>query len=247
MKSSALTRIANLWLIVGFVASVGFVGIATADNLASSRETSEENWASKATSACMPRPASGPAYENWRKSALAYNNALLAQKLNDNDRAAAHFDIAIKLYPNNALAHLARARIYKAAGGDDRAIDEYSQAIKAAPSCFIAFNDRCYARARKDDLQAALADCNEALKLVPGHAEFFDSRGFVYLKMGDLDKAIADYDAALQINADHPHARFGRGKARLLKGDEPRGTFDITVAKRIKPDIADEMSRYGLK
>jgi hypothetical protein len=65
--------------------------------------------------------------------------------------------------------------------------------------------------------------------------------------MGDLDKAIADYDAALQINADHPHALFGRGKARLLKGDEPRGTFDITVAKRIKPDIADEMSRYGLK
>lgn len=74
-----------------------------------------------------------------------------------------------------------------------------------------------------------------------------DSRGFVYLKMGDLDKAIADYDAALQIDANLAYVLFGRGKARLLKGDEPRGSFDITVAKRIKPEIADEMSRYGVK
>ena len=65
--------------------------------------------------------------------------------------------------------------------------------------------------------------------------------------MGNFDKAIADYDTALQLNPNHPHALYGRGKARLMKGDEPRGTVDIIMAEHAKPDIVDEMSRYGVK
>src|SRR5262249_7332327 len=151
----------------------GFVGIATADNLVSSRETPEE----KATSACTPPPASGPAFEDWRKSATAYNSGLESQTQKDNDRAAAQFDIAIKLYPSNALAHVGRGDLYRAEGKYDRAIDQHSEAIKIAPSCFIAFNSRCIARTLRGDFQAALADCNEALKLQPGYADVFNSRG----------------------------------------------------------------------
>jgi len=198
----------------------------------------------------MP-PPTGPAYQGWRNSAVAYNSGRWFLQQKANDRAAAALDTAIKIYPNNALAHVGRGQIFGAEGKYDRAIDMYSQAIKIAPGCFIALNSRCWARAIRDDLQAALTDCNEALRLHQGggarRAAFLDSRALVYLKMGNLDKAIADYDAALQISPDQPESLYGRGKARLLKGDEPRGTFDITTAKRHKPDIADEMSRYGLK
>jgi tetratricopeptide (TPR) repeat protein len=225
----------------------GFSRMAAAGNLVAwPGSSSDNNSIPKAQSACMPTP-SGPAYEDWRKSALAFNGGLEFQKQKNHDRAAAQFDTAIKLYPSNALAHVARGQIYQIEGKYDRAIDQHSQAIKIAPSCFVAFNNRCIARALGGDLQAALADCDQALKLQPAYADTFARRGSIYFKMGDLDKAIAEYDAALQIDPNVAPALFGRGKARLMKGDESRGTVDITMAERIKPDIADEMSGYGIK
>jgi hypothetical protein len=40
---------------------------------------------------------------------------------------------------------------------------------------------------------------------------------------------------------------YGRGTARVLKGDGVGGNDDIAAAKAVKPNVADEMARYGVK
>jgi tetratricopeptide (TPR) repeat protein len=65
--------------------------------------------------------------------------------------------------------------------------------------------------------------------------------------MGSLDAAIADYDAALRIDPKIANALYGRGAAKRLKGDTAGSEADVAAAQAIKPNVADEMARYGVK
>jgi hypothetical protein len=58
---------------------------------------------------------------------------------------------------------------------------------------------------------------------------------------------IADYDAVLKINPKYADSLYGRGVAKLKKGDNDGGNSDIASAKAIKPDIADDFIRYGVR
>jgi Flp pilus assembly protein TadD len=84
------------------------------------------------------------------------------------------------------------------------------------------------------------------VKLQPNQPYALVIRGFARLKAGQLDGAIADYNAALRHEAKNAGALYGRGTAELKKRN-PRGNADIAAAKAIKPDIAEEFARYGVK
>jgi len=72
-------------------------------------------------------------------------------------------------------------------------------------------------------------------------------RGFAYLKSGQADKSVADYDAVIRIEPKNAAAVFGRGMAKLKKNDKAGGEADVAAAKAIKPDIAEEFARFGVK
>ena len=42
-------------------------------------------------------------------------------------------------------------------------------------------------------------------------------------------------------------ALYGRGIAHRRKGDEARAAADIAAAKAIKPDVAEELAKRGVK
>src|SRR5258707_1192219 len=89
-------------------------------------------------------------------------------------------------------------------------------------------------------------DCTQVLKL-NNVANTFENRGFIYLKSGKFDLAVADYDAGLRL--DPPNKAdflYGRGLAKTKKGDAS-GDADIAAAKAIKPAIAEDFAKYGLK
>ena len=106
---------------------------------------------------------------------------------------------------------------------------------------------RCWVRAVDGrELQQALSDCNQALKIKPGSADVLDTRGVVYLKLNQNDNALKDFDAALKLEPKLASSLYGRGVIRLRKGDRG-GDADINAAKSIKSDIAQELSRYGVR
>jgi lipoprotein NlpI len=95
----------------------------------------------------------------------------------------------------------------------------------------------------------ALDDCTKASSLAPKIPQILAYRGLVDLKLGQFDKALADYDAAFALTKipDHADWLYGRGVAKLRKGDAAGGNVDIASTKAIKPDIAEEYAKYGIK
>ena len=92
-----------------------------------------------------------------------------------------------------------------------------------------------------------MEDCNASLTLKPNNASALDNRGMAYLKLGQPDQALNDYDEALKLDPNAPAALYGRGVAKLMKGDVEASNADFEVAKGIKPSIADEFSKVGVR
>jgi tetratricopeptide (TPR) repeat protein len=160
----------------------------------------------------------------------------------------ADYNQAIKLDPKSAYAYNRRGAAYQRKGDYARAAADYGQVTRLEPKNVDAWNARCWVRAvSPGDARQALADCNQALKIKADAPDVLDTRGFAYLKLGQYDDAIKDFDAALKLDAKLAGSLYGRGLARTKKGDRSGGNADITAAKAIKPDIAEEFARYGLR
>lgn len=111
-----------------------------------------------------------------------------------------------------------------------------------------ARNLRCWARALSgEQLAEALRDCDAALRIRPDTGAFLDSRGLVYLRRGEYDRAIADYDRAIALSSADAWSYYGRGVAKLRKGLTAEGEADIAAAKGLRPKIADEAGKHGVR
>ena len=166
----------------------------------------------------------------------------------DNDRAIADYTEAIWRAPRDATLYDDRARAYERKTQYERAIADYSEVIRIVPRPAAALKDRCYARAISNrELPQALDDCNEALRLIPRDLAALDRRALTYLRLGYYDKAIADYDLVLKFTSANAASLYGRGVAKKKKGDEANGEADITAARLIRPDVVEELIRFGVK
>lgn len=85
------------------------------------------------------------------------------------------------------------------------------------------------------------------MRLKPNDPRTLDRRGLAYLRMGQLKDAIIDYDSALKLDPKMPGALFGRGVAKLMNGETAASNANIEAAKALKPTIADEFARYGVR
>ena len=88
---------------------------------------------------------------------------------------------------------------------------------------------------------------DRAIVLDPKNTVSLFNRGLVHLEKQSYDSAIADFNAALKLDPRMAKSLYGRGTARVLKGDGVGGNDDIAAAKAAKPNVADEMARYGVK
>jgi len=166
----------------------------------------------------------------------------------DYDRAIADYTEALWLAPRDATLFNDRARAYERKAQYDRAIADYSEVIRIAPRPAAALKDRCYVRAISGrELPQALEDCNEALRLIPRDISAFERRALTYVRLGRYDKAIVDYNLVLKFVSTNAAALYGRGVAKKKTGDEYGGDADIAAARLIRPDIVEELIRFGVK
>jgi len=193
-------------------------------------------------------PASNPAF----RAEVLTTRARVYSRKGDDGLAIQDLDEAIRLIPvsvpdRRSEALMTRARVYSRKGDDGLAIQDLDEAIRLRPQSPDALNSRCYELAKIDRLELALADCNKSLNLRPNDPNTLDSRGFTYLKLKQPERAINDYDARLQLDLKNANSLYGRGLAHLMLGNNDQGNQDIAAAKAIKPNIADEFARYGVK
>jgi len=174
-------------------------------------------------------------------------------KLRERDRAGALIDLeaAVKEMSPSSLETAQIAQSFVAAGKPERAIGLLGPVIAAHgddSQLGSLLNARCWARALANvDLSAAADDCNRAIRRAGPIPAFLDSRALVLYRRGDLAAAVADYDAALKdTQRRSAWSLFMRGAARAKLGDAAGAKADQDAAKAIRPDIAEETSRYGL-
>jgi tetratricopeptide (TPR) repeat protein len=181
------------------------------------------------------------------KLALAYlNRGLAFAAKGDHERAIADYGEAIKLNPRYAAAYSKRGELYATKGDYGRAIADYGAVIAFEPRDSDAWNSRCWARAVVDQLQAALADCNEALRLRPDDPHVRQPR-FHLPQARSARRRHRRLRQALKLDAKLVESLYGRGVAKLRKGDIAGGNADMAAAKAIKPGIAEELARYGVR
>ncbi len=108
-------------------------------------------------------------------------------------------------------------------------------------------NFHCYNAAVAGLPEMAELSCDEAIQRQGHDRGAYDSRGLAHLKMRQWAKAIADYNEALADLPDLTLALYGRGLAKIGLGDTAGGRSDLLAASQGEPDIANIMTRLGVK
>ena len=151
---------------------------------------------------------------------------------------------ALRVEPNNAIAHNGRGRISMERGQFDAALADFNQAIRLNPKIVSARNNRGMVLYQKGDLEGALADFDAAIKIHPEY-QIFNNTGAIREVRGDLDGALSDYSKALQMNPRHSIAYFNRARIKKQKGDLAGALADYNSAIASDPLYADAYYRRG--
>ena len=139
-----------------------------------------------------------------RPRSSAVHNSLGAELCDDKqeyDQALAHFDRAIQLKPDFAMAHSNRGLALGKKGFVDKAIAACKQAIAIDPQVarshsflgVVLCDD-------KRDYDQAIACFDRAIQLKPDYAEAHSNRGVALGKKGFVDKAIVAHNQAIALD-----------------------------------------------
>jgi tetratricopeptide (TPR) repeat protein len=117
------------------------------------------------------------------------------------DRAIAAASEAIRLDPNNAVAHGIRAESYRCRSEFEFAIADATIAIRLNhPDAAFAYRTRgeCFLRTKEFD--RAIVDASAAIQLDPTNAFPFGTRGMAFFEKGEFARAAADLSEAHRLD-----------------------------------------------
>lgn len=117
-------------------------------------------------------------------------------------KAAADYDKAIELNPDNADTYFNRGDAYAEIGEYGQAIADYSKAIELAPGHALAYFNRAYAYGEIGDYDKAIADSSKAIELNPGDAQAYYNRGLDYDNKGEVSRAVSDLEKCVELSTD---------------------------------------------
>ena len=122
------------------------------------------------------------------------------------EKAIQHFNRAIHLDPEYAIAYLNRGMYYFHQENYEKAIQDFDQAIQLEPVYVSAYNNRGRAYYRQKNYEKAIQDLDYAIELNPDHLAAHYNRGCVYEAQKEFVKAIQDYKKVINLNSKYASA-----------------------------------------
>ena len=171
-------------------------------------------------------------------------SALAAQKRTA--EAAAEFEIAAKLAPDNPLPLHTLGRLYQYSGEADKALAAYARALKVNADFIPALLDRGDVYAAKNQPERALADYSEAVKRAPKQAMPHFRLGMFYHGRNRGAEAVAEYRAAIEL--DPRFAPAYNNLAWLVAEGKSNLAEALGWAKKaveLQPGVADYADTLG--
>jgi tetratricopeptide (TPR) repeat protein len=153
---------------------------------------------------------------------------------------------ALRLEPNDALAHSGRGITWVAMKAYDKAIVDFNEAIRLEPQNATHFFNRAEAWRVRHDFDKAIADYTEIIRRDPHLVPAYFGRAVVQGEKGDIDRAIADLDTAIRFNPKMPDAYVVRAVAWKHKKDYEKALADLAAAIKLDPSSPSSFHERGL-
>ncbi|MFI5457815.1 MAG: tetratricopeptide repeat protein [Isosphaerales bacterium] len=161
------------------------------------------------------------------------------------DKAVAACREAIRLKPDDALAHANLGLVLGAQGKPAEAIAAYREAIRLKPDFAEAHRNLGLALQIQGKLAEAVAESSEAIRLEPDYAEAHNSLGAALKGQGKLAEAIAECREAIRLKPDSAEAHNNLGNALQEEGKLAEAIAESREAIRLKPDFAGAHINLG--
>jgi tetratricopeptide (TPR) repeat protein len=149
---------------------------------------------------CLALAAAAPAWAQSLGARDAFYKGIIEGKSGFHQKAAAHFDEAIRIDPKFGLAYYNRGLALQQLGQEQRAIHDYTEAIRLEANFADAFASRGTAYENVKQYDQAIKDYSEAIRLAPKAAFNYANRASSYRKLGRYQEAIRDYEAAIGLD-----------------------------------------------
>jgi len=169
--------------------------------------------------------------------AFAYLGLADGQRELDDDAAALEaIDQAVRLGPQLAAAHLARAAILMDLDRAKDAIGAASRGIDLDRRNPMGYVVRAEAYLRNDEAAFALGDVDEALQIAPDVARFHLLKVFAELALERNEDALKSARAALRLDPDLIEAYLIRARIYVTQEKYARAVADATRAVELEPN-----------
>jgi tetratricopeptide (TPR) repeat protein len=161
------------------------------------------------------------------------------------DEAILHFQTALRIKPDYALAcyNLGNALLQK--GRRDEAMIRFQEALQIKPDYAEAHDNLGNLLLQNDRVDEAMVHYQKALQIKPDSAEAHNNLGNALFQKGRVDEAIAQCLAALQIKPDYADAHDNLGNLLLQKGNADEAIAQFKQALEIKPGFPEALNNLA--
>jgi tetratricopeptide (TPR) repeat protein len=161
------------------------------------------------------------------------------------DEAILHFQTALRIKPDYALAcyNLGNALLQK--GRRDEAMIRFQEALQIKPDYAEAHDNLGNLLLQNGRVDEAMVHYQKALQIKPDSAEAHNNLGNALFQKGRVDEAIAQCLAALQIKPDYADAHDNLGNLLLQKGNADEAIAQFKQALEIKPGFPEALNNLA--
>jgi len=149
------------------------------------------------------------------------------------------FEHAIKINPDNYLAHAYLGFVYEKHGDTKMAIKHYTEALRIKPDYEIFNRNMGRALAAQSQFEEATEFYYRALKIDPGSAFSHNEIGLILGDQGRVFEAIYHYSEAIKTEPLFADAHNNMGLALIKIGEIEKAVYHFREALRINPESSD--------
>jgi len=154
------------------------------------------------------------------------------------DEAAAHFEKALQIRPDDgmSLLYMGVVRFYQ--GRAPEAIEYAQAAIRSQADAPKAHNLLGMALAKQNRNEAALDEVRRAVELAPKDADIRNDLGLALARLGRIPEAIDQFHEALRLNPNNAAAAHANLGWALLASGKPRESIpEFEAALHLSPEF----------
>ena len=170
---------------------------------------------------------------------LAIENSLgyALQRSGQLDEAAAHFEKALQIKPDDYLSLLNMGLRVFTKAGCQKPSNTAQAAIRLQPDAPKAHDLLGMALAKQNRNEAALDELRRAAELAPKDADIRNDLGTALVRLGRIPEAIDEFHEALRLNPNNAAAHTNLGLALLASGKPRESIPEFEAALRLNPEL----------